>query len=220
MNEGKVNEAVIHFKKALQLDSDNVGLMNNLAFVLAKQGKFDEAISYYLQALQIKPDYAHAHYNLALVLQSQGKLDEAAGHCRIAVQIKPVFIEAHNTLGSILTLQGKLLEAIDQYHRVLDINPDDAKALNNLARILATDPNAQSHNPEQAIQLAQKACELTNYRQPDMLDTLAAAYAADGRFSDAVTIAERARELANSLQQTELIEQIQNNLRLYKAGQR
>ena len=48
----------------------------------------------------------------------------------------------------------------------------------------------------QAVQLAERACELTHYGQPVFLGTLAAAYAEAGRFPEAVTTAEKAERLA------------------------
>lgn len=58
----------------------------------------------------------------------------------------------------------------------------------------------------------------TSYEKPEVLDTLAAAYAATGRFRQAVEIAEKALKLAQSSKQQEVIEQIRNHLRLYKVG--
>ena len=54
--------------------------------------------------------------------------------------------------------------------------------MNNLAWLLATAEQAQFRNAAKAVELARRACELTKYRQPFLLDTLAAAYAAVGRF--------------------------------------
>ncbi|GAI26643.1 unnamed protein product, partial [marine sediment metagenome] len=65
----------------------------------------------------------------------------------------------------------------------------------------------------------EQACKLTNYEQPELLGTLAAAYAAAGRFSEAVAATEDGLELARSSEKKELTEEIQNRLRLYKAGQ-
>ena len=70
-----------------------------------------------------------------------------------------------------------------------------------------------------AIKFAKKACELTKYKQPEVLDTLAAAYASAGRFSEAVTTAEKALQLAQASQQDKLIVGIQKHLKLYKAEQ-
>jgi hypothetical protein len=91
--------------------------------------------------------------------------------------------------------------------------------MNNLARLLATCEDPKLRNGAEAVQLAEQACELTNYKRPELLGTLAAAYAAAGRFSDAVTAAEDGLELAQSSGLEGLSEEIQENLSLYKAEQ-
>jgi len=91
--------------------------------------------------------------------------------------------------------------------------------MNSLAWLLATHKEDKFRDPKEAIQLAERACELTNYENPGLVDTLAAAYAAAGRFSDAVATAEKAVKLAASTDNKERAERIQNRLQLYKRGQ-
>ena len=92
--------------------------------------------------------------------------------------------------------------------------------MNSLAWLLATRKEAHFYNPGEAVELAQRACELTDYKQLELLDTLAAAYAAAGRFSDAVTAAQKTLELARLSEQKELAEEIRDRLGLYKTSQR
>ena len=91
-------------------------------------------------------------------------------------------------------------------------------AMNNLAWYLVVNPKMTADNPDRMIQLAQRACELTNYKDPIDLDTLAAAFAANGKFSQAIEIAEKALELCQSPEQQTLKKEIENRLVLYKAG--
>ena len=66
--------------------------------------------------------------------------------------------------------------------------------------------------------LAQRACGLSGDCAPGYLDTLAVAYAAAGRFDDAVGTAEKAIQLADSTAQTQLVSKIEVRLELYRAG--
>ena len=91
-------------------------------------------------------------------------------------------------------------------------------ALISLAWVYATNENTNLRNGPVAVQLAQRACGLTGYKNPDMLDTLAAAYAEAGSFRRAVITAEKALDLAVLSGQKELAEKIQRHLGLYKAG--
>jgi len=88
---------------------------------------------------------------------------------------------------------------------------------NNLAWILATYKESGLREPDEAIRLAEQACKLTDYKKPDLLDTLAVAYASASRFPEAVNTAEKAMELAVSYQQKQLSEAIRKRLLLFKA---
>jgi lipopolysaccharide biosynthesis regulator YciM len=90
--------------------------------------------------------------------------------------------------------------------------------LNNLAWALATSPDASKRDGKRAVQLAERACDLTQYQQPIMVGTLAAAYAEAGRFDDAVATAQKARDIALALGQKDIAGNNQHLLELYKSG--
>ena len=123
--------------------------------------------------------------------------------------------KVHSKIALKMTMLGKLDEAILHHKEVLRINPNNEKPLNSLAWILATAADVKLRNPEDAVHYAHKACMLTDFRDALLLDTLAAAYAAAGRFSEAVTTAEQAVELAAD---DESRQEFQERLNLYKAG--
>ena len=83
---------------------------------------------------------------------------------------------------------------------------------------MATVDDDNLRNPTEAVRLGEHVCKLTEYKVPMLLDTLAAAYAAEGDFSKAIRTAEQAIELAEEANQKKLVEQITANLELYKAG--
>ena len=73
-------------------------------------------------------------------------------------------------------------------------------------------------NAEQAVALATRACELTEFQVPEAIDTLAAAYAEASRFADAVTVGTRALALAHARGNQGLASEIQKRLDRYRAG--
>jgi protein O-mannosyl-transferase len=99
-------------------------------------------------------------------------------------------------LALLFQSHNEMARAVEFYHRTLKLQPNLAAALNNLAWILASDPDPKLRNGIEAVGLAEHVCELTQYKNPVFPGTLAAAYAEAGRFSDAVTWAEKSRELA------------------------
>jgi len=121
-------------------------------------------------------------------------------------------------LGMTLGLSGRTREAVAQYREALRLNPNLTGVLNKLAWVLATSPEDELRNGAEAVRLAERACELTQYREPLFLGTLAAAYAESGRFPEAVTTAEKAEQLASSAGLKDLAEKNRQLLELYRAG--
>jgi tetratricopeptide (TPR) repeat protein len=216
---GRTEEAIEHYQEALRLKPEYAEAHNNLGNALDSLGKIDEAIEHYQQALRLKPDYAEAHNNLATVLAGLGKTGEAIEHYQQALRLKPGYAEAHNNLARALAGIGKTDEAIAHYDQALRLRPDFAAALDNLAWLLATRKPSQGGDPARAVRLAQRARELAGRENAQYVDTLAAAYAAAGRFSDAVVTAERAAELAESTGQVRLAKGIRARLELYRADE-
>jgi len=79
------------------------------------------------------------------------------------------------------------IEAAKWYQKAVD--QDNAEAMNNLALLMATSRNTAVRNPQQAIVLATKAAAAKN--NPDYLDTLAAAYFANGQTDRAIETEQR-----------------------------
>jgi len=215
---GRVQEAIGQYEQALQLRPDSAGANYNLGLALARMDRSAEAIRYFEETTRLEPDDADAHNDLAVALAQQGRLQEAIGHWEQALRIDPGDADLQYNLASALHVLGKLPEAIRHYERAVDLNPNHVGAQNGLAWLLATIPPADGGDPGRAVTLAQRACRLTDNRVPAYLDTLAAAYAATGRFNDAVAAAEKAVELATADGQLQAAKIIEGRLQLYREG--
>jgi tetratricopeptide (TPR) repeat protein len=135
--QGKLAEAIAHYREALRIRPGYVNALNNWGNALARQGRPAEAIERYRKALQIRPRYAEAHYNLGVMLAEEGRLGEAIEHYRQAFELRPDDAEALSDWGHALARQGKLAKAIEQYQRALRIKPDFAEAHMNWGMALA-----------------------------------------------------------------------------------
>ena len=136
-----------------------------------------------------------------------------------AWKINPNNPNLYNNLGNALSRRGQFEQAIAHYQAAIKLEPNNPSFLNNLAWHLATCPQPRGRNGQQAVPLAERACQLTDYENPQLVCTLAAAYAEAGRFEDAAAASERARELALALGQQALALQSQKLLQLFKAHQ-
>jgi len=155
--------------------------------------------------------------NLGIAFQAEGKIEEAISCYRQALEIYPDYVPAHCNLGMILQSQGRLADAVNHYYHALRIE-QHIFPLSNLAWLKATQQDPNFSDPDEAVRLALRACEMTDYNDPELLDTLAAAYASAGDFSKAIETAEKAIKLAEAAGRKDYSREIQARLQLYKAG--
>ncbi|MDD5011956.1 MAG: tetratricopeptide repeat protein, partial [Phycisphaerae bacterium] len=127
---------------------------------------------------------------------------------------------AYKCLADALREGGRGDEAAAMYEKAAELDADNAEILNTLAWYLAVSNKAEIREPERAVELARRACELTNYSVAEILDTLAAAYAAAGDFDKAVETAEKAVQLCESPEKEALRKEIEGRAALYKAGKK
>lgn len=200
---------------ALSVTENNAVMHYSLGNAFRSSGKLDEAVAQYRHALRIESNHSRAHGNLANALLLQTRLEEAIEHYRQAVQLDPNYVNARYNLGLALSKQGKFTEAIMQYRHVLALESDNAAALNSIAWILCTHPDKKQGDSDQAIALAKRAAELTQYNKAEILDTLATAYAEAGQFDKAAEISRSALKLALDGQNYELVTRLRQQLQLY-----
>ena len=217
-HSGRTPEAIEQYEQALQLKPYYAEAHHNLGLALMQLSRMPEAIQHFEQVVRIKPDSAEAHRRLGLALRQAGHLPEAVGQFEQAVRMNPGSAETHNDLGNALLQAGKLKHATAQYQQALDIEPDLIEVENNLAWLLATLAPTEGGDPARAVTLARRACDLTNNQMAEYLDTLGVAYAAAGRFTDAIGAAQTAIELGRSAGKPELVREIEARLELYRSG--
>ena len=134
--QGKIDDAVAGYKRALVLKPDYAEAHNNLGIILNEQGKRDDAVAHYERALALMPDLVYTHNNLANTLVEQGRIDDAVAHYERALVLKPDYADAHNNLGIALVAQGRIDDAVAHYDRALILNSNNADAHNNLGAVL------------------------------------------------------------------------------------
>lgn len=114
--------------------------------------------------------------------------------------------------------KGDYKSVIEFYRQALELKPDSFIALNGLAWTLATCKDESFRDPVLAVEYAKKACELSYYSVPSILDTLATAYAANGNFIEAQGTARKALDIAKTRNNQEELKMLQNHLELFESG--
>jgi Flp pilus assembly protein TadD len=218
VQKGRIDEGIVQYQQALQLNPRYPEARFNLGIALLQKGGADEAIAQFQQALQLKPDYPEACGNLGYALLQKGRVDEAIGVLQKALEMKPGNADARQMLANALLQTGRWGEAISQYQSALQLKPSDPSIQHRLAWLLATCPDASLRNGGKALELARQASLLTGGEDPMVLQTLAAAYAEAGMFSEAVETAQRALRLAEAQSNTALAATLEQEVKLYQAG--
>ena len=146
-----------------------------------------------------------------------GRLDEALAAYQRLIEIDPAQVKAQLAVVNLLDGRGDRRGSIESLRRAHQSLPDDVDIANDLAWRLATCPEAELRNGDEAVTLAEQANKATEGQVPEILDTLAAAYAEAGRFDEAAEVARRAVDLATTAGHSELAKTIDGRRVLYEA---
>jgi tetratricopeptide (TPR) repeat protein len=206
------------FTHALAVTRNNDVALNNLGIIFLDKGQLDEAISKLQAAVDLRPENAPAHDNLAKALLKKGQVSDAMIHYRKFLELEPANVEARNTLGTALIQQGHVREAIQQWQEALATQPENGNAASNLAWVFATSPEDSIRDGTRAAELGEKALRISAGKIPMVYKVLAAAYAENGRFADAIETAQRGAELATSQGNPALAAELESNIALYQSG--
>ena len=122
--------------------------------------------------------------------------------------------------GDLLISLNRHSEAVKTYEAVLQVEPENEVVINNLSWLLSTSPIDMLRNGKRALELAEKACELTDYKKAYILSTLAAAYAELGDFGKALEWSQKCIEIAeNDPYDKERLDDLKKELESYQKNQ-
>lgn len=144
--QGRVEEAIDLWRKALAVNAGAAGCAVRLAAALASLSRHAEAEGLLREMLKRKPDAAEAWDQLGACLKHQDRMPEALACHAKAVELKPDFAAGWVNYGFTLRLSGKHAEALACHERALAVAPDFAPARFGRAQALQ-----QLHRLREAI---------------------------------------------------------------------
>jgi protein O-mannosyl-transferase len=215
---GQLDPALREYRAAARLRPNYAEAWDHAGLVLAQQGKPGEAVPYFRKAVELAPGWAQPQGDLALVLLHEGHKDEARAAYQELTRLLPATPEGYRDLADMLNQGQQFAEAIQCYREALRLQPDFLAVLNNLALLLATCEQRQLRNGPDAVRLAERACQLTDRRDANLLGTLAAAYAQAGQFSQAIKTVQEAQAAAKASGTTHLVPVQAEMLEKFRAG--
>jgi len=196
LHAGHPQQALADVDRVLEKQPELIAAHRIRAEIYANLGRLSAAIAEMAQIAKAMPEQIELKMQLALYYLVNKQPQKAIAAYSSVLKVEPKnFLALRSRADTYLNL-GKHVQAAADFRRALELKPKDTPLLNNYAWLLATSPLAEVRDGKRAIELATKACTLTQYKLPHILSTLAASYAETGDFAAAVKWSQQAVNLA------------------------
>jgi tetratricopeptide (TPR) repeat protein len=191
------DKALHDFDEALKLDPKDAVTLNDRGVVYQTQKDLAKARADYDAAVSLEPKLMSAYANRASAWFEDKDYDKAMADYNRAIDIDGSVGYLYAGRGRAFSEKKEFLKARFDFEEAADLEPS-VDHLNAVAWLLATCPDDQIRNGRKAVRFAERAVRLSEgddkSASGDILDTLAAAYAANGKYKDAVRTQEEALE--------------------------
>jgi tetratricopeptide (TPR) repeat protein len=137
MREGRFSAGAAQYRRAVEVDPENLRARQSLASVLLRLGDLEGAAEQFAAAVELSPDSARARSDLGVVLAEMGEDRRAMEHLRRAVELEPGLIKAQFNLANGLARAGRYDEAAAGYRQLLEVDPSHLEARSRLGTALA-----------------------------------------------------------------------------------
>ena len=141
LREGRLNEAIQNFRKAIRLNPDFSESYTNLGFALERNGAPDAALKNYRKALTLDPKDYVAQTNIGRIFYIKGENINAIAAYKKAIEMKPDYPHAHEGLGAVYYREGNTPRAREELNLAIELNPNYAEAYYDLGLIFLDQRN-------------------------------------------------------------------------------
>lgn len=198
----------------LSTDNAEVRLRQGILHLQTRRPK--RALELLKESIRLKPDVATAHFQLGRAYIALGEYEKAVHSFEQAMAITDELPGAYALCAGAHKKLGDHRKMIEVLRLGRKHTPDDVSIANDLAWWLATLPEDELRNGQEALRLATEAAANAGMEHYAELDTLAAAYAEVGQFDKAVATARRAAKLAAEAGLDNIKRDIESRVALYE----
>jgi tetratricopeptide (TPR) repeat protein len=205
-------KAIADFDLAISIDPNHAPAFDNRGLAFGATGDYENALKDHKTAIQIDPNNGHYYNNRGNLYSALGDYEKALADFSAAVRLDPHESVAYNNRGNARYFLKEYEKALIDFTEAIRLDPNDPVAYNSRAVLRASCPDEKYRDGKKAVTDATKACELTDWKDAETLDTLAAAHAESGEFATAVEFSQKAIELADDDDKPDL----ESRLKLYQ----
>jgi tetratricopeptide (TPR) repeat protein len=191
----QVDDAIKAFQEAIAIDSKSFDAHLMLGSAQLLRGQHAAAIQTFTGAIKLEPEKGAGYGGRAVAYMSQGQRKAALDDLNHAIRFDPMRADLFRDRGQVYAMEGQWSQALADMDMAVRIDPNDVEAQVSRAWTLATCSEANLRDGAKAVESATRACELTQWKSPRPLATLAAAFAEKGDFGGAVQMQRKAIEV-------------------------
>lgn len=210
---GEFDNAIADDTEAIRLYPEDAMAYSNRAEGWVRKAKYDKAIADATEAIRLSPKFSEAYRNRGFAAAGEKQFAKALSDYDEALKLDGKRASAMALRGAAFAGSGDYARALEDFEKALSLDASDEYVWFAVAQFYATCPDAKYRNGQRAVEYAKKACETTNWKSADFLDTLAAACAETGDFKKAVEWQTKAVERASEKQ----LDDFQARLDLFKS---
>ena len=174
---------------ALATLPDCPGIIDSLASVYRDQGRYGEALACYERILRLAPDNLLALQGRISVLRRASRYEEAEKAAAEAASRLPLAAGVYVSWSYLDEARGHYASALDRAEQALRVQPRCHNALEQRIGVLR-----ELHQYAAAKAAAEEA-RASHPRSPDIIESLAWTYEAQGRYAEALEIFGQALEI-------------------------
>lgn len=194
--KNKHSEALKDLNSAIKLDRSNANALNIRGLIYFNNGEAQKAINDFSEAIRINPQMISALNARGIAYRELKQTELALKDFNQAIQANNFVSEVFSNRASLWEQKKMFESAIKDYKRAIELNPSSAVAHNDLAWLYVTCDDSKYRNPKAAVSHAERACELTEFEDANLLDTLATAYIENEQIDKAVEFLNKAIQKA------------------------
>ena len=214
----RFEESAEKYRAVIERNPDRVLILMRYANVLGRLGDDDERFEILTRVIELSPETAPAYSDLAHIVFKRGDPAEAERLLAASLSIDPCTASPRATLAYLAAKRNDRARHLQVLKEGIDQCPREDGIFNNYAYALATNPDAEHRDGNEALRIAKQITQGEAGRRPDYLDTLACAHAESGDFASAVRVGEQALALLEAAGNPELIEESKTHLEQFRAG--